>query len=193
MCVHAGSGASVVSDFLQLYGQEPTRLLCPRYSPGKNTGVGCQSLLKVIFLTQVSNLSLVAPALQVISLPTEAPSIPFHLNLKQTDLWSSHISSLDFYLEFQLWVKVISWAFHLWKARPEDCKGTTALFTDHVNTFPCTPGFRMEAPSLHLQTPGSHYHPPYIFIACSVCGCLAGEHRIEHLEGSDLINSPLNP
>ena len=113
MCVHAGSGASVLSDFLQFYGQQPTRLLCPRYSPGKNTGVGCQSLLKVIFLTQVSNLSLVAPELQVISLPAEAPSIPFHLNLKQTDLWSSHISSLDFYLEFQLWVKVISWAFHL--------------------------------------------------------------------------------
>ena len=31
------------------------RLLCPWKSPGKNTGVGCHSLLHVIFLTQGSN------------------------------------------------------------------------------------------------------------------------------------------
>ena len=31
------------------------RLLCPWNSPGKNTGVGCQSLLQEIFLTQGSN------------------------------------------------------------------------------------------------------------------------------------------
>ena len=29
-----------------------TRLLCPRYSPGKNTGVGSDSLLQETFLTQ---------------------------------------------------------------------------------------------------------------------------------------------
>ena len=33
----------------------PTRLLCPRGSPGKNTGVGCHALLQRIFLTQESN------------------------------------------------------------------------------------------------------------------------------------------
>jgi len=33
----------------------PTRLLCPWDSPGKNTGVGCHSLLQGIFLTQGSN------------------------------------------------------------------------------------------------------------------------------------------
>ena len=32
---------SVVSDSLWPYEQEPTRLLCPWDSPGKNTGVGC--------------------------------------------------------------------------------------------------------------------------------------------------------
>ena len=31
------------------------RLLCPRASPGKNTGVGCHSLLQGIFLTWGSN------------------------------------------------------------------------------------------------------------------------------------------
>ena len=86
------SVASVVSDFLQPYGQQPTRLLCPWDSPDKNSGAGCLSLLKGLFLTQGSNLSLVAPALQAMSLPTERPSIPSHLTLKQIDLWSSHIS-----------------------------------------------------------------------------------------------------
>ena len=33
----------------------PTRLLCPWDSPGKNTGVGCHSLLQGIFLTQGFN------------------------------------------------------------------------------------------------------------------------------------------
>ena len=35
-----------------------TRLLCPWAFPGKNTGMGCHSLLRGIFLTQGSNQSL---------------------------------------------------------------------------------------------------------------------------------------
>ena len=34
------------------------RLLCPWKSPGKNTGMGCHTLLQRIFLTQGSNLGL---------------------------------------------------------------------------------------------------------------------------------------
>ena len=34
---------------------QPTRLLCPGDFPGKNTGVGCHSLLQGIFSTQGSN------------------------------------------------------------------------------------------------------------------------------------------
>ena len=34
---------------------QPTRLLCPWNSPGKNTGVGCHSHLRVIFTTQGPN------------------------------------------------------------------------------------------------------------------------------------------
>ena len=46
---------SVVSDSLQLHGLWPSRLLCPWDSPGKNTGLGCYSLLQGIFLTQGLN------------------------------------------------------------------------------------------------------------------------------------------
>ena len=37
------------------FKNEPTRLLCPWDSPGKNTGVGSHSLLQGIFLTQRLN------------------------------------------------------------------------------------------------------------------------------------------
>ena len=49
---------SVVSDSLQPHGLQPARLLCPWGSPGKNTGVGCHSLLQGVFLTQGLNLGL---------------------------------------------------------------------------------------------------------------------------------------
>ena len=44
----------VVSDSLRPHGLKPTGLLCPRDSPGKNTGVGCHFLLQGIFLIQGS-------------------------------------------------------------------------------------------------------------------------------------------
>ena len=37
---------------LQPHGLQPTRLLCPRNFPEKNTTVGCHFLLQGIFLTQ---------------------------------------------------------------------------------------------------------------------------------------------
>ena len=43
---------SVMSNSLQVYGLQPSRLLCPWDSLGKNTGVGCHSLLFGIFPTQ---------------------------------------------------------------------------------------------------------------------------------------------
>ena len=46
---------SVVSDSLRSHGLQPTRLLCPWDSPGKNTGVGCHFLLQGSFLIQGSN------------------------------------------------------------------------------------------------------------------------------------------
>ena len=38
---------SVVSDSEQPHGLQPTRLLCPWYFPGKNTGMGCHCLLRL--------------------------------------------------------------------------------------------------------------------------------------------------
>ena len=49
---------SVVSNSLRPHGLQPTRLLCPWNSPGKNTGVGSHSLVQAIFLTQGWNLCL---------------------------------------------------------------------------------------------------------------------------------------
>ena len=60
---------SVVSDSLWPPWLQPTRFLCPWNSPGKNTVVGCHSLLQGIFLIQGS------PALQADSLPSEPPSV----------------------------------------------------------------------------------------------------------------------
>ena len=57
-CMYVYSVASVVSDSLRLSGLWPARLLCPRGSPGKDTGVGCHALLQGIFPIQVWNLHL---------------------------------------------------------------------------------------------------------------------------------------
>ena len=46
-CMHAKS--LQLCPTVQPYGQQPTRLLCPRDSLGKNTGVGCHFLLHIIY------------------------------------------------------------------------------------------------------------------------------------------------
>ena len=46
---------SVMSDSLRPHGLQPTRLLRPQDSPGRNTGVGCHFLLQGIFPTQGLN------------------------------------------------------------------------------------------------------------------------------------------
>ena len=60
VCVYMGVcmlSHSAVSDSLQHHGLQPTRLLCPWDSPGKDAGVGSCSLLQGIFLTQGLNPS----------------------------------------------------------------------------------------------------------------------------------------
>ena len=47
-----------MSDSSQPHGLEPTSLLCPCDSPGKNTGVGCHVLLQGIFPPEGLNLCL---------------------------------------------------------------------------------------------------------------------------------------
>ena len=46
---------SIFSDSLQPHGLSPDRILCPWNSPDKNIGVGCHSLLQVIFPSQGLN------------------------------------------------------------------------------------------------------------------------------------------
>ena len=74
----ADSVTSTLCDSLRPYGLEPTRLLCPWDSPGKDTGVGGHALLQAIFQTQWLNLGPpVSPAMQADSfhcwVTTEAP------------------------------------------------------------------------------------------------------------------------
>ena len=45
---------SVMFDSVRSHGQQPTRLLCPWDSPGKNTGVGCHFLLRSISIKRQS-------------------------------------------------------------------------------------------------------------------------------------------
>ena len=42
----------IIHGFVGPHGLQPTRVLCPWDSPGKNTGVGCHALLQEIFLTK---------------------------------------------------------------------------------------------------------------------------------------------
>ena len=57
---------------------EPTRLLCPWDSPGKNTGMGCHAPLQGIFLTQGLNLLLLwLLHWRVGSLPLAPPEKPY--------------------------------------------------------------------------------------------------------------------
>ena len=54
---------SVVSDSLQPHGLQPTRLLRPWDSPGKNTGVGCHCLLQCMKVKSESEVAQSCPTL----------------------------------------------------------------------------------------------------------------------------------
>ena len=56
--------ASVVSDSVRPHRQQPTRLLCPWDSPGKNnTGVGCHFLLQCMKVKSESEVVQLCPTL----------------------------------------------------------------------------------------------------------------------------------
>ena len=54
---------SVVSDSLRPHGLQPTRLLHPWDSPGKNAGVGCHSLLQCLKVKTESEVAQSCPTL----------------------------------------------------------------------------------------------------------------------------------
>jgi len=55
ICIHAKSLQSHPTLCDPMDCMQPTRLLCPWDTPGKNTGVGCHFLLQGIFLTKGLN------------------------------------------------------------------------------------------------------------------------------------------
>ena len=57
---------SAMSNSLQVYGLQPTRLFCPQDFPGKNTGVGCHLLFQGTFLTQGLNPCFCVPCRQIL-------------------------------------------------------------------------------------------------------------------------------
>ena len=71
---------------VQPYGLQLVRFLCPWDSPGKNTGVGCHTILQRIFPTQKSAW---VPALQIDSLLTNS-GLNFHIFLLLSAESSNH-------------------------------------------------------------------------------------------------------
>ena len=55
--------ASVVSNSARPHGLQPTRLLCPWDSPGKNIGVGCYFLLQCMKVESESEVAQLCPTL----------------------------------------------------------------------------------------------------------------------------------
>ena len=98
------SVTSVVSSSLQPHGLQPARLLCLRYSPGKNTGAGCHARLQGIFPTQGSNPCLLCllhcrqTFFFFFFFTAEAPGKPSQsprLGLK----WAVYLSAVSFFKE----------------------------------------------------------------------------------------------
>ena len=63
-CCCCCSVASVVSDCVRPHRRQPTRLPCPRDSPGKNTGVGCHFLLQCMKVKSASEVAQSCPTLR---------------------------------------------------------------------------------------------------------------------------------
>ena len=90
---------SVMFDSMWLYGLQPTRLLCPWDSPGKNPGVRCHALLQGIFQTQGSNPGLLC--LLLIHWGNLGGDIKYldklrHISIKIAPLYIIHQSSAEF-------------------------------------------------------------------------------------------------
>ena len=56
-CCFCCEVASVVSNPVRPHRQQPTGILCPRDSPGKNTGVGCHFLLQCMKVKSESEVA----------------------------------------------------------------------------------------------------------------------------------------
>ena len=93
--------ASVVSDSVRPHGLQPTRLLRPWDSPGKNTGVGCHFLLQCM---KVESESEVAQSCPTVSDPMDCslPASSIHGIFRATVLeWGAIAFSQRIYIVLQ--------------------------------------------------------------------------------------------
>ena len=74
--------ASVVSDSVRPHGLQPTRILCPWDSPGKNTGVGCHCLLQCVNVKSLSHVRL------FLTPWTAAYQAPAPMGFSRQEYWS---------------------------------------------------------------------------------------------------------
>ena len=105
---------SVMSDSLQPHGLQPSRLLCPWNSQGKNTGVGSHSFLQGVFLTQGLNIQVSCIAGRFFTIrATRKVRVNFYCKIVMCCIFFQYkifmMSVLDFsYIHFsESWRKVL--------------------------------------------------------------------------------------
>ena len=107
-----------MSDSVRPHRRQPTRLLCPWDSPGKNTGVGCHFLLQCM---KVKSESDVAQSCLTLRDPrTAAHQSPPSMGFSRQECWSGvPLPSLILYLDNEIYlcslVSVCKATFCKWK------------------------------------------------------------------------------
>src|SRR5574340_127548 len=71
-----------MSDSVRPHKQQPTRLLCPWDSPGKNTGMGCHFLLQCRKVKSESEVTQSCPTLSD-PMNCSTPGLPVHHHLPE--------------------------------------------------------------------------------------------------------------
>ena len=95
---------SVISDSLWPRGRQPSRLLCPRDFPGKNTEAGCHFLLQGIFPTKGSNTHLLHWQADFLPLSHWGSPFSFWTHPKENRFETALITGIDW-----AWVCVVGW------------------------------------------------------------------------------------
>ena len=152
-------------DSLQLHGLYPARLLYSWDSAGKNTGVGCHSLLLGIFSTRDQTRDQInPPALKVDSLPSEPPGKAHNLQIAAmfTLLMLSPV-----HLFATLWTVAHQASLSMEFSRQEYWCGLPFLTPGdlpHLGNKPTSLGLLLwQVHSLTLRQQGS-LHPYFLFL-----------------------------
>ena len=101
---------SVMPDSLRPHGLQPTRLLCPRDFPGKDTGTGCLFLLQGIFPTQGWNTDLLHCRQLLYHLSNEGNPKAWQGEVKclvMLGLWRTKLTSLSAFTVTHQWLSSV--------------------------------------------------------------------------------------